>query len=183
MKLTTGLVRISYANLFTPKSINGSEPKYSVSLIIRKSDGKTVNRIKAALKQMLNDKATVDKMGGKTKGLHMPLRDGDADRDDEAYADSYFINANANESYPPKVLDKNLNEVIDKSEVYSGCYCQAVISFFPYNSNGNKGIGCGLLAIRKIKDGEPLSGATVVDTDFSDDLIDDGGTTSDDDLF
>ena len=45
MKVITGKVRFSYANVFEPKSVNGSTPKYSVSLIIPKSDKKTLSTI------------------------------------------------------------------------------------------------------------------------------------------
>ena len=42
MKVITGEnTRWSYANVWEPKSINGGTPKYSVSLIIPKSDTKT----------------------------------------------------------------------------------------------------------------------------------------------
>lgn len=49
-KVITGVnTRRSYANVWDPKSINGAAPKYSVSLIIPKSDTVTVNKIKAAI--------------------------------------------------------------------------------------------------------------------------------------
>ena len=49
-KVITGpRTRWSYANVWDPKSINGGTPKYSVSLIIPKSDKKTVEAIKAAI--------------------------------------------------------------------------------------------------------------------------------------
>lgn len=50
MKVITGPdTRWSYANVWEPKSINGGAAKYSVSLIIPKSDTKTVAKIKAAI--------------------------------------------------------------------------------------------------------------------------------------
>lgn len=49
-KVITGVnTRWSYANVWDAKSINGGTPKYSVSLIIPKSDTVTVNKIKAAI--------------------------------------------------------------------------------------------------------------------------------------
>ena len=51
MKVITGKnTRWSYANVWEPKSINGGKPKYSVSLIIPKSDTRTIEKIKAAIK-------------------------------------------------------------------------------------------------------------------------------------
>ena len=51
-KVITGThTRWSYANVWTPKAMaEGAKPKYSVSLIIPKSDTVTVQKIKAAIK-------------------------------------------------------------------------------------------------------------------------------------
>ena len=93
------------------------------------------------------------------------LRDGDAEKDDPAYANSYFINANSTQK--PGVVDAELNPIMDMTEFYSGCYGRASISFFAYNSNGSKGIGCGLNNVQKLEDGEKLGGATSAAADFA----------------
>ena len=95
-RVVTNEVRLSYANVWKPKSINGSDEKYSVSLIIPKSDTETISLINKAIDQAITD--GISKFGGKkpNKGaLKLPLRDGDIEKDDEAYADSYFINCNS----------------------------------------------------------------------------------------
>ena len=95
-KVVTGIVRLSYANVWEPKSINGGDPKYSCSIIIPKSDIETVNAINAAIECAM--KEGIGKFGGKIppKGaLKLPLRDGDTERDDDNYAGCYFINANS----------------------------------------------------------------------------------------
>ena len=98
--------------------------------------------------------------------LKTPLRDGDAERpDDEAYADSYFVNANSGTA--PGIVDADRNPIIDRSEVYSGVYGRASINFYAFNSNGNKGIACGLNNLQKIRDGEPLGGKTRAEDDFA----------------
>lgn len=163
-KVITGVnTRWSYVNAWEPKSINGGAPKYSVSLIIPKSDTKTIEKIQAAIQ------AAYEEGQGKLKGngksvpalsvLKTPLRDGDAERlDDEAYADSYFVNANSGTA--PGIVDA------DRSEVYSGVYGRASINFYAFNSNGNKGIACGLNNLQKIRDGEPLGGKSRAEDDF-----------------
>lgn len=171
-KVITGKVRFSYANIWEPKSINGGDEKYSVSLIIPKSDKKTIADIKAAIEQAKKD--GISKFGGKIpSNLKLPLRDGDIDRpDDEAYKNSYFVNANSKDK--PQVVDKNVKPILDQNEVYSGCFGLASINFYAFNQNGNKGIACGLGNIQKLSEGEPLSGrsrpeddfTTVVDEDF-----------------
>lgn len=168
-KVITGKVRFSYANVFEPKSINGSEPKYSVSLIIPKDDKATIERIKSAID--LAKKEGISKLGGKIPvNLKTPLRDGDVDRaDDEAYTNSYFINANS--SVRPGIVDSNLQSIIDTTEFYSGCYGRASIVFYAYNANGNKGIACGLQNLQKLEDGEPLGGRSRAEDDFGTDDI------------
>lgn len=176
-KVITGVnTRWSYVNAWEPKSINGGAPKYSVSLIIPKSDTKTIEKIQAAIQ------AAYDEGQGKLKGngksvpalsvLKTPLRDGDAERsDDEAYADSYFINANSGTA--PGIVDADRQPILDRSEVYSGVYGRASINFYAFNSNGNKGIACGLNNLQKIKDGEPLGGKSRAEDDFDTEEDDD----------
>jgi len=163
-KVVTGKVRFSYANIWEPKSINGGEPKYSVSLVIPKSDKKTLADINAAIEAAKEEGKS--KFGGKIPAnLKLPLRDGDVDRpDDDAYANSYFINANSKDR--PGVVDKAVKTILDQDEVYSGCYGRASITFYAFNSNGNRGIACGLQNLQKITDGEPLSGRSRAENDF-----------------
>lgn len=172
-KVVTGVVRLSYANVWEPKSINGGAEKYSVSLIIPNSDTKTLSAINEVVNAAIEEGK--GKFGGKIPNkaaLKLPLRDGDIDRpDDEAYANSYFINANSNT--PPQIVDRNVNPIIDRSEVYSGVYARVSINFYAFNSNGNKGIACGLGNIQKIRDGETLGGRTNAADDFATDVDDD----------
>ena len=168
-KVVTGVVRLSYANVWEPKSINGGAEKYSVSLIIPKADTKTLGAIQKAIDAAIEEGR--GKFGGKVPSkatLKLPLRDGDVDRpDDEAYTNCYFVNANS--SSAPEIVDKSLNSVLNRSEVYSGVYARVSINFYAFNSNGNRGIACGLGNIQKVRDGEPLGGKTSASDDFTSD--------------
>lgn len=170
MKVITGPdTRWSYANVWEAKSINGGTPKFSVSLIIPKSDAKTIAKIQAAIEAAYKEGESKLKGNGRTvpalSVLKTPLRDGDTERpDDEAYADCYFINANS--AAAPGIVDADRQPIIDHSEVYSGVYGRASINFYAFNSNGNKGIACGLNNLQKIKDGEPLGGKSRAEDDF-----------------
>lgn len=170
-KVITGTnTRWSYANVWEAKSINGGAPKFSVSLIIPKSDTKTVEKVKAAIEAAYKEGESKLKGNGRSvpalSAIKNPLRDGDTERpDDEAYANSYFINANS--STAPGIVDANCNPILERSEVYSGVYGRASISFYAFNSNGNKGIACGLNNLQKIRDGEPLGGRTRAEDDFA----------------
>jgi hypothetical protein len=176
-KVITGInTRWSYCNAWEPKSINGGTPKYSVSLIIPKDDTVTVNKIKAAIQAAYEEGESKLKGNGKTvpalSVLKTPLRNGDIERpDDAAYANSYFINANSTSA--PGIVDAGCQPIIERSEVYSGVYGRASINFYAFNSNGNKGIACGLNNLQKIKDGEPLGGKSRAEDDFATDADDD----------
>lgn len=176
-KVITGpKTRWSYANVWDPKSINGGTPKYSVSLIIPKSDVATVKKIEAAIQAAYEEGKSKLKGNSKSvpslKVLKTPLRDGDLERpDDAAYADSYFINANS--ASTPGIVDADRQPILERSEVYSGVYGRASINFYAFNSNGNKGIACGLNNLQKIADGEPLGGKFRAEDDFADDDDDD----------
>lgn len=177
MKVITGPdTRWSYANVWEAKSINGGTPKFSVSLIVPKSDTKTVAKIRAAIEAAYHDGESKLKGNGKSvpplAALKIPLRDGDSERpDDPAYANAYFINANS--ATAPGIVDADRNPVLTRSEVYSGVYGRASISFYAFNSNGNKGIACGLNNLQKVRDGEPLGGKTSAESDFATDDDDD----------
>ena len=156
--------RFSYLHCWEPDSVNGGDPKYSVSAIIPKSDTKTINAIKAAIEQAKKD--SVSKWGGKVPAnLKLPLRDGDIDRpDDEAYAGCYFFNANSRQA--PQVVDAKVQPILDQNEVYSGCYGKISVTFYGYNSDGNRGIAAGLGNIQKLRDGESLGGRSNAADDF-----------------
>lgn len=128
--------RISFANIFEPKSINGGDAKYSVSCLIPKADKKTLLAIHKAVEAAKEDGKT-RKWGGKIPpNLKMPLRDGDIDRpDDENYQEHFFLNATSKDA--PQVVDRHVQPVTDPMMVYSGCYCNVSVNFYAFNANGN----------------------------------------------
>jgi ABC-type glycerol-3-phosphate transport system substrate-binding protein len=177
MKVITGKdTRWSYANVWEPKSINDGVPKFSVSLIIPKSDKKTIEAIKKAIQAAYKEGEAKLKGNSRSvpplESIKTPLRDGDTERpDDEAYANSYFLNANS--TTQPGIVDANVQPILTRSEVYSGVYGRASINFYAFNSNGNRGIACGLNNLQKIRDGEPLGSRTSAEDDFADFVEDD----------
>ena len=178
-KVITGVCRLSYANIWQAKSINGGAPKYSASVLIPKSDTKTLAKVKAAIQAAYEEGEGKLKGNGKTApslaSLKTPFRDGDTERpDDEAYAGHWFINANSNTA--PGVVDANREPIYDTSEIYSGVYARVSLSFYAFNSNGNRGIACALQNIQKVRDGEALGGKSKAEDDFNDNFTsDDGG--------
>jgi hypothetical protein len=177
MKVITGPnTRWSYANVWEAKSINGGTPKFSVSLIIPKSDTKTINAIKSAVEAAYKEGEAKLRGNSRTvpalSAIKTPLRDGDTERpDDEAYKNAYFVNANATTA--PGIVDADLNPILSRSEVYSGVYGRASITFYAFNSSGNRGIACGLNNLQKIRDGEPLGSKASAESDFAEFANDD----------
>ena len=172
-KVITGKVRFSYVNIFKSRAFQaGQDAKYSVCLLIPKEDKATIKKIKAAIDAAVQDGISSKWGGKKPANLKQPLRDGDAERpDDPAYAGAYFVNANATSA--PGIVDADRNPILVRSEVYSGVYGRASINFYAFNSNGNRGIACGLNNLQKIRDGEPLGGKASAESDFDTDDDDD----------
>ena len=165
IKIVTGKVRFSYAHVFQPSAaVEGGTPKYSVSIIIPKSDTETVAKFQKAFEDAANTNAAF--FGGAVpKGIKGGLRDGDAEKDDPAYANSFFVNANS--ANKPGVVDADMNAIIDPSEFYSGCYGRASVTLYPYNASGSKGIAVGLNNVQKTEDGDKLGGGTSAAVDFA----------------
>lgn len=171
-KVITGKVRFSYVSVWEKTAIGDSdEEKYSISLIIPKSDKAQISKIEKAIEAA--KQAGKSKWGGKIPAkLKTPLRDGDEDRpDDPAYQDSVFLNATCKTK--PGVVDANVDPIIDQDEFYSGCYGRASITFYAFDVNGNRGIACGLNHVQKLADGDHLGGRSSAESDFADSFGDD----------
>lgn len=167
--IVTGKVRFSYANVFEARAVNGGEAKFSVTLLIPKSDTNTYQRIMAEINKTLQENVADTFKGVMPQNPSLPIYDGDGLRPGgEPFGTEckgcWVISAKSNSA--PEVVDANLNPIISKNEFYSGCYGRASIRFYAYNTNGNKGIGCGLGNIQKLEDGQPLDGRTTAAEDF-----------------
>ncbi len=161
--------RWSYANVWEARSINGGTPKFSISLIIPKTDTVTIEKINRAIQAAYEEGQS--KLKGTSKympaleDIKIPLRDGDKERKgDPTYAGCMFINANS--STAPGIVDADRQPILERSEVYSGVYGRASITLYAFNSNGNRGIACGLNNLQKIRDGEPLGSRSRAEDDF-----------------
>ena len=174
-KVVTGKVRFSFVHVFEPDTPqNGGEPRYSVTLLIPKSDTATVNAIKKAIEEARE--VFVQRNGANSlpaKPVHT-LKDGDGVKDngDEFGPECkgcYVIRVKSKQK--PVIVDAFRNEITDPAEVYSGCYGRAAIKFFGYNTSGSKGISATLLSVQKLHDGEPFGTVGRAD-DFNDGYTD-----------
>lgn len=171
-KILTGEVRLSYVNLVQPKaSEDGATPKYSTVLLIPKSDTATLQKIKKAIAEAADAFRARNGQASLPTNPLTPIHDGDGSKPNggdygEECKGCWVINASS--TIKPALYDSDGVELLDPNEIYSGCYGKALINFYGYN-NRRKGIGCGLLGVKKLRDGEPLGGIRVTADDFKDD--------------
>lgn len=173
-QVVTGKVRLSYVHAFAPyTNPNGAgEPKYSVTVLVPKSDIATKQRIDAAINAAIQQGISDKWNGVKPPVLAIPVHDGDGARPSDGMpfggeCKGHWV-FTASSKQAPEIVDLGLNPIINQTEVYSGMYARVSVRFFPYASNGKKGIGCGLGNIQKVEDGEPLGGRTSAASDFGD---------------
>lgn len=162
MAITTGKVRASYVSIFQPKvPQGGGEPKYSVTLLIPKNDVVTINSIYAEIEKAKQEGAQKVFGGNIPPMCRIPIHDGDGVKptSGEPFGEECrgHLVMTASAKMQPSIVGLDMQNIINPADVYSGCYIRANINFFAYSSNGNKGIGCGLNAVQKIEDGEPLT--------------------------
>ncbi len=168
--MTTGRARLSYEHLFKPYAHQpGQDEKYSVTILIPKSDVATKQRIDFAIAAATNLGVSKCWNGAKPPVVANPVYDGDGVRPNgDAFGDeckNHWV-FTASSKTAPQIVDTGLNPIIDQSQVYSGIYARVSVNFFPYNSNGKRGVGCGLNAVQKLEDGEPLGGRVSVEEAF-----------------
>ena len=165
MKVVTKKIRVNYPNLFEAKQTELSDEKrYSVAILIPKSDIDTVEQIKEAI-QIEKRKGLEIWKDIDLGDIKLPLRDGDIEKSDiKEYKNHYFVNATS--KYKPGIVDRNLNEITDEKEIYPGCYARVSINFYHFNKNGQVGIGCGINNLQN-GDGEYISINSEPEDDFS----------------
>lgn len=168
--VVTGRARLSYANLTRPAGREGQEPKYSVTVLVPKTDVATMQRINAAIEAAT--KAGEKLWGGRPPRVSAPVHDGDGQRPSDGMpfgpeCKGHFVfTASCKQDRKPEIVDTMKNPIIDASQIYSGMYGRVSVNFFPYYQAGKKGVGCGLNNVQKLADGEPLGSRTTAEDDF-----------------
>lgn len=169
-KIMTGKCRLSYVNVFEPREQQGGDPKYSLTLLIPKSDTATVEKIKAAMTEARDNFCKRNGANALPVKFNHTLHDGAGVRESgDPYGPEckgcYVMTVSSKQK--PLVLDGFRNNITDPAELYSGCYGRASINFYGYSNQGKKGVSAGLLGVQKLCDGEPFGTVASVD-DFDD---------------
>lgn len=177
LKIVTGEVRLSFPHVFSPHAFNNEEPKYSVMLLIPKSDEKTIKKLRDAEAEA-TQKGVAETWGGKKpREVSSVIKDGDEDGSAEDYperAGHYYMTVRSNRQ--PQVVDKNVERIIDPEEVYSGVYGRVSLAAFPFKHSGNTGVSFALNNVQITREGESLAGGSTAEDDFDafgDDEFDD----------
>ena len=172
MAITINDVRFSYCHLFQPKPAKNpnAEPKYSVTVLVPKSN----TAAKAAIDQDIA-RAYEDGVTRKWGGVRPPkydvcVYDGDGARPSdgmpfgEECRGMWVFTASSTDR--PFVVDRQVQEIIQPRQVYSGMWGNVNVAFFPYENSGKKGIGCALNGVQKTRDDEPLAGRVTAQDAF-----------------
>lgn len=166
-RIVTEEVRFSFVNLLKPKESKfGGDAKYSVTILIKKTDAKTMNAINGAI-EAAKQRGKAEKWNGVIPPVvNIPLHDGDGVKPSDGMPfgpeckGHFVLTASTGLDYPPKVVGPDLQPIMDATEIYSGMYGRIALNFNPYVFSGKKGVGCYISTnVQKTRDGEPL-GAT-----------------------
>ncbi len=159
--VTTGVARLSYEHVFQPYARSANDtPKFSTTILVPKSDAATKAAIDAAI-EAAKQQGISKAFGGQLPPVvAIPVHDGDGARPSDgmpfgAECKGHWVFTASNKNRP-EVVGMDRKPILDESEIYSGVYAYVNVTFFPYNTNGRKGIGCALNCLMKAKDGEPL---------------------------
>ena len=171
-KVLTGEVRLSYVHLIEPRTNKpGDDPKYSVTLLIPKTDVATKADIDAAIQAAANEALSKVWNGARPPQLRVPIYDGDGVRPSGVpFGDEckgHWVMTASTKNKPQVVGIDNINCELAPSDIYSGMFARVTIRFFGYSNSGNKGIGCGLGNVMKTRDGEALAGSASASVDFA----------------
>ncbi|MDO5397042.1 MAG: DUF2815 family protein [bacterium] len=171
-KCLTGRVRLSYCHLTEPNNNYGGEPKYSVTLLIPKSDTATKADIDAAMAAAADNGVKGCWNGARpTVFQNALIYDGDGVRPSgEKFGKEcrgHWVITASSKTKPDVVHISNIRSQLLPTDIYSGMYARVTINFYPYNYHGNKGIGCGLGNVVKVDEGKPLGGRCSAASDFA----------------
>lgn len=168
---TTPTFRVSWPNIFTAKR-NDLSGKDEFSLVALFKKGENLKTLETEILAAANDKWGAGSIGKGTVGytftpvgkpafvIRMPFKDqGTPNQKTGLIPAGYEPGAlccNLKSITRPGLVDQNLQDIIDASQFYAGCYARAYVNAYAYDQKGNRGISLGLGAIQKVKDGEPL---------------------------
>lgn len=167
-KVITGEVRLSFVHLIEPAEDLNGNMKYSTMALIPKSDTATIKALEDAQEAAITEAINKKFDGKRPAKLKYTLRDADEDLDLDKYPEAKgHMFMNVSNKTRPGIVDANLQQVLDPSEVYSGVYARLSVNAFAYNAQGSKGVTFFLNNVMVLGKGEALAGGATAEDDFS----------------
>jgi hypothetical protein len=169
--ITTPPVRVSYPQVFEAKSVNGSDPRYSVTIMFDKKNSKHMECLKRLGTDL--EKALVEKWPNEAKRPRIPvaghdkspIKDADKNCDGQGipiceknpeYAGHWVVRCSSKSR--PAVVDRDRADILDKSAVYGGCFCCVNVNAYAFDMPENKGVTVGLNGVMLWADGDSFAG-------------------------
>lgn len=171
-QITTGKVRFSYCNLFTPRAAQeGAKEKYSVTLLIPKSDKATIQKIKAAMEEAKQKYIAANSGKKLPTNLKSTLHDGDGERPNggefgEECKGCYVITVSSNNK--PVLVHSDKTPLTDPRNCTPAATAARSSTSMSTTPRATRVSLPYLNGIMKLYDGEPLGGGVVTDSDWDD---------------
>tara|TARA_R110002020_G_scaffold368536_2_gene580347 strand:+ start:6042 stop:6572 length:531 start_codon:yes stop_codon:yes gene_type:complete len=166
-RVVTPTFTASFPNLFEPSGFEGTEPKYSVTMLFDKDV--ELDELKAACLAAIEKKWP--EASSRPKNITMPMLDGDEKLDSNGdprpeFANKKYAVTKAKMSHPPKVVDQSLQPILDANDIYGGVQLRASVTAFGWSFGGKHGVSLGLNHIQKMGDGDKFGGSVSVEDEF-----------------
>jgi hypothetical protein len=164
-KITTKKFRVSFPHVFKAQTTPSGEQRFSLVMLIPADDKVTISDLQKLAKAAAYEKWTKEAVDSKKVKINWPMRDGEEKADQyDGYSGMVF--ATASSKNKPKVVDKNVDPILDESEFYAGCYARAAVNAYAWEWKGKKGVSFGLINVQKLAEGERFGFASNPEDDF-----------------
>lgn len=166
-KVVTQEVRGTYLNLWDPRPVaDGAEPKFSMTLLIPKSDTQTLAKIKAA-----QEAAISKKWPKRPAKVDMTMHDGDGVKPSNGEPFSPECKGHmvmsVSSKQAPQIVDQRVQPIVDRGLFVSGDYFRVSINAYAYDVSGKKGVSFGLNNVQFLRKGQPLGNVSRAEDDFT----------------
>lgn len=166
---------INFPHIIEPDEDLSGRLVYSCQLLIDKTDTLGIKQLQVEIDRAI-EKGKKTLWKGKVPNFrYAPLRDGDEEiangtkQPGRGYEGRLFLTAKS--TIKPGVVGPDLQPIISKDAIYSGCIVRADIAAYPYSQAGNNGVGWGLnniMLVRQVPDEERLDGRSSAEVVFKD---------------
>lgn len=169
-RIMIGEVRLSYVHLVEPSAPkDGGKPKYSVTMLIPKSNPALKAKIDQGIKDCYEEAVRNKYKGARPQMTHSLIYDGDGIRPSGVAfgpeCAGYWVLTATSQNKPGVVHISNIRQELEPQEIYSGMWAYVTINF--YSPRQGNPVACGLGNVCKTRDDEPLSGGASAAADFA----------------